>query len=60
MLSRRVDTDMAVSGSPSSTSNSTATSASLAPSQQAMVQAQLNLQEVPPNVIMPVAAGSHH
>lgn len=58
---RRVDTITGVSSSPStSTSNSTATSASLTPSQRAMVQAQLHLQEVPPNVVMSVAAGGHH
>ena len=25
-----------------------------------MVQAQLNLQDVPPNVVMPVTASGHH
>ena len=54
MLSRR---SRQVSGSISS---STATSASLTPNQRAMVQAQLNLQDVPPNVIMPVTASGHH
>ena len=58
---RRVDTVTGVSGSSSiSTSNSTTTSASLTPSQRAMVQAQLHLQEVPPNAIMSVAVGGHH
>ena len=55
---RRVDTVTGVSGSP--TSNATTASASLTPSQRAMVQAQLQLQEVPPNVVMSVTAGGHH
>jgi hypothetical protein len=58
---RRVDTVTGVSGSSStSASNSTTTSASLTPNQRAMVQAQLHLQEVPPNVVMSVTAGGHH
>jgi hypothetical protein len=61
MLSRRrVETVTGVSGSPTSTSNSTATSMNLTPNQRAMVQAQLNHQEVPPNVVMPVTAGGGH
>ena len=62
MLSRRrVDTVTGVSGSPStSTPSSTATSASLTPNQRAMVQAQLTLQEVPPNVVMTAGGGGHH
>ena len=58
---RRVDTVTSISGSSSTTiSSTTTTSASLTPSQRAMVQAQLHLQEVPPNVVMPVNAGGHH
>ena len=63
MSRRRADT---VTGSSSTfTSNSTSMSASLTPSQRAMVQAQLHLQEVAPNVVISLtttgaASGHHH
>ena len=56
-----VNTVTGILGSPStSTSNSMTTPASLTPSQRAMVQAQLNPQKVPPNVVMFVTASCHH
>ena len=42
--------------------SSTSMSPSLAPSQRAMVQAQLHLQEVPPDAVMsvPLGVSGHH